>query len=66
MIAAKRLEQNIMSVIPFAIVLYVGVTSKGYFDVLYTTSAGRVIMTVCLGVYGAAYIIGKKIIEIQV
>lgn len=66
LIAAKRLEQNIMSVIPFAIVLYVGVTSKGYFDVLYTTSAGRVIMTVCLGVYGAAYIIGKKIIEIQV
>lgn len=66
LISAKRLEQNIMSAVPFAIVLYVGATSKGYFDVLYTTSAGRVIMTACLGIYAAAYMLGKKITEIQV
>lgn len=66
LIAAKKLEQNIMSVIPFAIILYVSVTSEGYFDVLYETSAGRAVMTVCFLVYAAACISGKKITEIQV
>lgn len=64
--AAKRLEQNVMSVIPFAIVLYVGATSTGYFDVLYTTAAGRAVMTICMGIYMAAYMLGVKITEIQV
>lgn len=64
--AAKRLEQNVMSVIPFAIILYVGATSAGYFDVLYTTVAGRMIMTVCMGIYVAAYMLAGKITEIQI
>lgn len=66
LISAKRLEQNIMSLVPFAIVLYVSITSAGYFDVLYTTMAGRMIMTVCLAVYIAAYMMGRKMTEIQV
>lgn len=66
LISGKRLEQNIMSCVPFAIALYVSITSAGYFDVLYTTPAGRVIMTVCLGIYIAAYVMGRKITEIQV
>lgn len=64
--AAKRLEQNIMSLVPFGIVFYVSVTSAGYFDVLYTTFAGRAVMTACLGIYLAAYALGRKISEIQV
>lgn len=66
MTAAKRLEQNVMSVIPFAIVCYVNMTSAGYFDSLYTTLAGRAVMTACLGIYMAAYLLGGKITEIQV
>lgn len=64
--AAKKLELNVMSIIPFAIILYVSATSAGYFDVLYTTTAGRTVMTVCLGIYGAAYLLGGKMTEIQV
>lgn len=64
--AAKRMEQNVMSLIPFGIVLYVSATSAGYFDVLYTTPAGRAVMTACFGVYAAAYVLGRKITEIQV
>ena len=64
--AAKRLEQNVMSIIPFAIVFYVGATSPGYFDVLYATAAGRAVMTACLGIYTAAFMLGVKITEIQV
>lgn len=64
--AAKRLERNVMSVIPFGIILYVSATSTGYFDVLYTTAAGRTVMTACLVVYGTAYLLGGKMTEIQV
>lgn len=66
LLAAKRLEQNIMSIAPFAIILYVSATSAGYFDVLYTTVVGRAVMTGCFGVYAAAYVVGRKITEIQV
>ena len=64
--SAKRLEQNIMSVVPFAIILYVSVTSEGYFDVLYTTAVGRIVMTGCFAVYATAYMLGVKITKIQV
>ena len=64
--AAKRLEQNVMSLIPFAIILYVSVTSAGYFDVLYTSAAGRAVMTFCLVLYGTGYVLGGKIAEIQI
>lgn len=66
LLAEKRLEQNIMSVVPFVIVLYVGVTSTGYFDVLYASFAGRVAMTACLIIYITAYYLGNKVAEIQV
>ncbi len=64
--AAKRLEQNVMSLVPFAIIFYVSITSAGYLDVLYTTFAGRAVMTVCFGLYAVAYTLGRKITEIQV
>lgn len=65
-ISAKRLEQNIMTVIPFAIICYVSAASGGYFDVLYEAPVGRLIMTVCLVIYMTAYVMGRKITEIQV
>lgn len=66
LISAKRFEQNIMSVIPFAIICYVSAASGGYFDPLYETAAGRVVMTGCLVIYVTAYMLGRKITEIKV
>lgn len=66
LISAKRFEQNIMSVIPFMIICYVSAASGGYFDPLYETSAGKIVMTVCLIIYVTAYMLGRKITEIQV
>ena len=66
LISAKRLESRIMSVIPFCIILYVGSTSKGYFDVLYANAAGRIIMTICLVVYIFAVWMTGKIMDIEV
>ena len=64
--ASRRMEQRIMSGLPFGIVLYVDLTSPGFFDVMYTTGAGRMVMTVCLGIYLTAVAAAWKILEIEV
>lgn len=64
--SAKRLEQKIMSVIPVAIVIYIDVSSPGFFNVMYDGLMGRLIMTVCLAVYIAAIVLGRKILEIEI
>lgn len=66
MIGAKKMEQKIMNMVPFLIIFYIGTTSKGFFDVLYHNLIGVVIMTVCLGFYGVAYFMSKRIVEIEV
>ncbi len=66
MISAKKMEQKIMNMVPFLIIFYIGTTSKGFFDVLYHNLIGIVIMTICLGFYGAAYLLSKRIVEIEV
>lgn len=66
LISSKRLEAGIMCIIPFFIIFYVDITSKGYFDVMYAGAAGRVIMTGCFIVYLLAYRMSQKIMEIEV
>lgn len=62
--ASRRLEQKVMSVVPVGIVLYLELTSPGFFDVLYTTMIGRALMTVCLLVYLGSIYFAKKMLEI--
>lgn len=66
MTAAKVLEQQVMSAVPFLIVLYIDITSPGFFDIMYETAAGRWAMTLCLGLYGAALILAGRILEIEI
>lgn len=66
MVSAKRMEQKIMNAVPFLIIFYVSSTSRGFFDVLYHNLAGIAVMTACLGFYGAAYRLSKRIVEIEV
>lgn len=66
LIASKKMESDIMCIIPFFIILYVDFTSRGYFDVLYTTTAGRILMTICFAVYIVAVLLSRRITEIEV
>ena len=66
LISAKRLEQNIMTMIPVGIILYIDLTSDGLLNPLYGNLPGILIMTVCLIVYGAAIMLGRKMIRIEV
>ena len=65
-IAARKYEQTIMSVIPLAIILYIQVSFPEFMDVLYGNLFGALVMTVCLGIYLAAWAIGQRIMRIEV
>lgn len=64
--ASRRMEQKIMSAIPVLIVFYMELTSPGFFDILYITIAGRIIMTACLIVYLGAFHMARTFMEISV
>lgn len=65
LLSAKRLEQRIMNLMPFLIMLYMMITSPGYFNGLYHTFLGVLIMSVCLGIYLVAYKASLKIVDIR-
>lgn len=65
-LSAKKMEQNIMSMIPCLILLYVQIVSPGFLDSMYHNLAGIIIMTAALAVYIGAFIWGKRIVEIEV
>ena len=66
LVSSKKMEQKIMNAIPFAIIFYIELTSKGFFNSLYHNLIGIVVMTICLAVYLAAIIISGKLVEIEV
>ncbi|MCM1192978.1 MAG: type II secretion system F family protein [Butyrivibrio sp.] len=63
LLSGKRMELNIMKLMPFAILAYVGSANPGYFDILYAGLQGRLIMTGCLGAYIGAWILGELVIR---
>lgn len=64
LIHGKKLESKIMCVIPFFILFYMDITSKGYFDVLYHNPVGIVLMSLCLAAYILAFFMAEKMTEI--
>lgn len=65
MTSARRMEQKIMSAIPILLVIYIEWTSPGFFDILYGTMMGRVIMTCCLGFYCLANRLSAAFLNIE-
>lgn len=65
-LGARRMEQKIMNLVPFAILAYVEVTSPGYFSIFYHNITGNIIMSICLIVYAAAYHYAEKLVEVEV
>lgn len=62
-ISGKKMEQNIMKIMPFGILSYVGISSPGFFAPLYGNLTGIALMTVLLVIYLAAYFMGDKILS---
>lgn len=66
LLSAKRLEQKIMNAMPFFIMLYITITSPGYFSGLYHSLTGVLIMSFCLLIYLSAYALSLHIISIEI
>lgn len=64
--AEKKLEQKIMCVVPLGILLFFKVTSPEFIGVLYGNLPGTLIMTIALFLYGTAFFLGMKIMEVEV
>lgn len=65
-IAAKKLEFQVMAVIPFGIVGYMRISFPEFMDVLYGNITGACFMSGCLVLYLAAWKMGERIVEIEV
>lgn len=66
MTASKKLEQKVMNMIPFGLIIYIDRASPGFFEMMYRTGVGRILMTSCLGVYGLAFWLSKRILDIPI
>lgn len=64
--AEKRLELNIMSVMPIGILAYISISSSEFVAPLYGNLTGVIVMTVCLLVYCCMLLLGEKIVHIEV
>ncbi|MBP5222458.1 MAG: type II secretion system F family protein [Lachnospiraceae bacterium] len=63
LLAGRKMEQNIMRLMPFGILAYVGSTYSGYLDALYREPSGVLVMSICLVLYLAAYLAGEMIFD---
>lgn len=63
LLSNKRMEQKIMSAMPFLLVLYLQLGNPGYFDVLYGNVFGVAVMTVMLGVFLWSQYYFAKVLE---
>lgn len=62
-LSGRRMEQNIMKLMPFGILFYIGISCPGYFDSLYHNAQGVLIMSACLVIYIFAYVAGDGILN---
>ena len=65
-VAARRLEFQIMTVIPFGIIAYMRISFPEFMNVLYGGLFGKCFMSVCLVVYYFAWRLGCRIVDIEV
>lgn len=65
LLSARKLEQKIMNSMPFLIMLYINITSPGYFGRLYHSFFGVAVMTLCLAIYLVAYMLARKIAFVE-
>ena len=65
LLSERRLEQKIMNLMPFLIMLYITITSPGYFNGLYSSFGGVLLMSAALAVYVLAYMLSVRMISAE-
>ena len=62
-LAARRLESRVMNMVPMFMLLYLNLTSPGYFDLLYGNLSGVIIMSLGLLFYLLAYVWSERMLQ---
>ena len=65
-LAEKRLEFQVMSLIPLGMILYLRIGAGNLIAHLYQNVFGIMVMTSCLVIYGGCYLYGKRLLEIDI
>lgn len=65
-VAQKQMEFKVMSIMPMGILAYVKLSSGEFLNAIYGNITGVAIMTICIGVYLVAVLMGRKIVDIRV
>ncbi len=63
LVAAKRYEQQLMSLMPAGVILYLKIGFHGFLDQMYGNTTGVLVMSACLGLYLAAFFLGRHMTE---
>ncbi len=66
LLRGRQYEQMVMKMVPVFLLIYMDLTSPGYFSVLYETVFGRSVMTICFALYIGAWFLADRIADIQV
>lgn len=66
MIAGKKYEFNFMMVLPVIMVLFLTVTSGDYMAPVFETAVGNLAMTAAIGTFVLAYVVGSRIMKIEI
>lgn len=65
-ISGKKMEQKIMSIIPFGIIVYLKLSAPEFVQPLYGNAFGAAAMTFCLVLYCISVWMAEKIVDIKV
>ena len=66
LLAAKKYEFQIMSMVPYGIIAYMSLSFSDFMEELYGNVTGIGVMTLCLGIYVGAYYLGVRLLRIDV
>ncbi len=66
LLAAKKYEFKVMSVIPYGIIAYMTLSFPEFMKCLYGNVIGIGVMSICLVIYITAYVFGVKLVKIEV
>lgn len=64
MLSGNKNELNVMMVMPLVVVLSLSTMGSG--TIVANTPANLVVKFICLGIFGGAYLIGRKIVDIRI
>lgn len=66
LLAGKKYEAKVMNIIPFGIILYMWIFCPEFMEPLYQNIIGRLVMTIALIAYGAAFYLSEHIMDIEI